>query len=64
MADKTGTTKSGDPIALFIDEENQQYVVVWGGLCGYDSVGLGFASAHEAEKAFEALLNVIEVDPD
>jgi len=64
MADKTRTTKSGDPVALFIDEENKQYVVRWYNLCGYDAVTMHFAFLSQATAFFNALLNVTEVEED
>jgi len=64
MADKTGTTKEGDPIALFIDEENKQFVVRWYNLCGYDGVTMHFVFDHEAEAFFNAVLKVTSVEED
>lgn len=61
---KTGKTKSGDRIDLFIDEQNRQYAVVWHGLCGYDDVAFQFAFGDEAEAFFNAAIVVIEVEAD
>lgn len=64
MSTKTGKTKSGDRIELFIDEENNRYVVLWFDLCGYDGVSIEFAFATEAEAFFNAVLKVTEVEAD
>ncbi len=64
MANKTGKTKSGDRIGLFIDEENKQYAVRWYNLCGYDGVTMIFAEAPHAEEFFDAVLKVEEVEED
>lgn len=64
MKIKDEKTKSGDRIALFIDKEEEQFSTVWYGLCGYDSVEMHFKFPLQAERAFNALLNVSEVETD
>jgi hypothetical protein len=64
MANKSGKTKSGDTVKLYIGEEDMQSVVLWYDLCGYDEVTLRFAFPSEAEAFFNAVLKVTEVEED
>ena len=61
---KTGTTKSGDKIDLFIDNEEQRYAVAWYNLCGYCEVTLQFAFGDDAEAFFNAALLVTDIEED
>lgn len=61
---KSGKTKSGDRVDLWIDEENQQYVVCWFDHCGYDMVAMKFDFPSDAEAFYNAVLKVKEVEED
>jgi hypothetical protein len=60
MYTKEGTNRAGERIALDIEECR----VIWFGLCGYDMAELPVESPLEAEKLYEALLYVGEVEAD
>ena len=64
MEVKNGKTKEGNTVKLFIDKEEEQYSVIWYGLCGYSSVEMHFKFPLQAERFFDAVLNVNEVEPD
>jgi len=60
MYTKEGENRAGERIALDLESLR----VVWFGCCGYDMVELPVQSAEEAQKLYEALLFVDEVDAD
>jgi hypothetical protein len=60
---KEAKTKSGDTLILSIEREDDLYAVDYCGLAGYD-VTFHCVGALAAEKLFEALQDVSEIDAD
>jgi hypothetical protein len=64
MTEQDGNTKGDDKISLYADNNDQEYHVIWYGLCGYSSVTLRCENEVDAIDLFNALLKVNEVEPD
>jgi hypothetical protein len=60
MYTKEGKNRAGEKIALDIEGLR----IIWFGCCGYDMVELPVESPEQAEKLFEALLWVGEIEAD
>lgn len=61
---KDGQTKSGDTLVLSVDRTEDLFAVDYCGLVGYDSVTFHCTDALAAEKLFEALQNVDDIECD